>query len=101
MVKEDCACAAIEKKSARRMEERIGRRRRINHPQEEMEDSAEAILRQCEERKREDFNTENTEDAEKRGRSNDTPRQMTNVSSRRAWWRGLAVRVDAQVWIHL
>jgi hypothetical protein len=31
-----------------------------------MEDSAEAILRQCEERKTKDFNIESTGDAEKR-----------------------------------
>jgi hypothetical protein len=41
----------MEKKSVRKMEKRIGRRSRINHPREEMEDSAEAILRQCEEGK--------------------------------------------------
>src|SRR6267142_853253 len=59
-VKEDCACAAMEKKSAIPMVKRIGRRRRIIHPQEDMEDSAEGTLRQREERKTR-INTENTE----------------------------------------
>jgi hypothetical protein len=60
-VKEDWPCAATEKRSARKMEQRIGRRKGINHLREEMEDSAEGWLRQSKEKGTIDFNTKDTE----------------------------------------
>jgi len=50
-VKEDCAVAAREKKSARKMKERVRRRECIKYLREEMEDSAAGRLRQWEGRK--------------------------------------------------
>jgi hypothetical protein len=43
------------------MKHRIERRKGINHPREEMEDSAEGWLRQSKEKGTKDFNSEDTE----------------------------------------